>query len=195
MAATVEEIKNKMALYYNTDKMPKSSNTYKQKIFNWEPFSLRKTATTIEQIFAKLFNNMKGAHNKKYLQSFFPYYVFYDVILDLDGKIVLYASRVKSLINNNYTIRIYNITREFYIKYSAEIDNLYVLAGGNTVSDYKPLIRIHDDVDDIYFLFHKQYSFDNITQRREFKIELLDKISKKFFARKAVYLHNPDNPF
>lgn len=194
MAATVEEIKNKITLYYNTNKMPKPSNSHKQRIFNWEPFSLRKTATTMDQIFYKIYHNMKGVHNKKYLQSFFPYYVFYDVILDLDGKIVFYIGKEKNAMNTGY-INVYHIKKEFYTQYSTYIDAKYVAAGGNTVSDYKPIMSIHEDVDDIYFLFHKQYNFDSITQRREFKKELLDKISEKFFARKAVHLHSPGNPF
>lgn len=199
MAATIEEIKNKLNLYYQSPKMPRINNNgiyFMGRIFNFEPFSLRKTATGLDQIFEKLGNNRKGQHNKKYLQSFFPYYVFYDVILDLDGKIVLFISRER--VNGNYSTRnVLHIKKEFYLQYKDAVDNLYMRWGGNNTNmDYRARCEVHEGVDDIYFLFHKLYSFDSITQRRGFKDVLMGAISQKYSARKALHLQHPEGiPF
>lgn len=200
MAATIEEIKNKLNLYYQSPKMPRMNNNgnwYMNRIFNFEPFSLRKTANTLDQIFDKLGNQRKGYHNKKYLQSFFPFYVFYDVILDLDGKIVLFISRERPNNTNYYTRNVIHVKKEFYLQYKDVVDNLYMKWGGNNQNlDYKARLEVHEGVDDIYFLFHKLYSFDSITQRRGFKDVLMGAISQKYSARKALHLQHPDgHPF
>lgn len=192
MAATVEEIRNKLNLYYQSPKMPRMNNNgnwFMGRIYNFEPFSLRKTATDLYQIFEKLGNNRKGQHNKKYLQSFFPYYVFYDVILDLDGKIVLFIG--KERVNNQgyYTRNILHVKKEFYDAYKDTVDNLYIRWGGNNTNmDYRARMEVHEGIEDIYFLFHKQYTFDNIHQRRGFKQELMDKIAVRMHYKKDVHL-------
>jgi len=160
------------------------------RIYNFEPFSLRKTATTLDQIFDKLGCQRKGYHNKKYLQSFFPYYVFYDVILDLDGRIVLLISKER-INGNNYSTRyVLHVKKEFYLQYKDAVDNLYLhrWGGNNTNIDYRSRLDVHEGIDDIYFLFHKQYSFDSITERRNFKQILMDKISEKMYYKKDVHL-------
>lgn len=192
MAATIEEIRNKLNLYYQSQKMPRINNNgnwYMGRIYNFEPFSLRKTATTLDQIFEKLGNNRKGQHNKKYLQSFFPYYVFYDTILDLDGKIVLFISRERVNNQGYYTRNVIHVKKEFYMQYKDAVDVLYMKWGGaNTNMDYRARCEVHEGVDDIYFLFHKQYSFDNIHQRRNFKQVLMNKISDRMFHKREVHL-------
>jgi hypothetical protein len=193
MAATIEEIQNKLNLYHQSQKMAKINNNgswYMGRIYNFEPFSLRKTATTLEGIFDKLGNNRKGQHNKKYLQSFFPYYVFYDVILDLDGRIVLFISKERANNINYYTRNVLHVKKEFYDAYKDVVDNLYMhrWGGSNTNMDYRARMEVHEGVEDIYFLFHKQYSFDNIHQRRGFKQELMDKISVRMHHKKDVHL-------
>jgi hypothetical protein len=186
MAATVEQIQTKINLYYNSQKMTKYSSSYKQRIFNWEPFSIRKTATTLDQCFGKLFNNLKGEHNKKYLQSFFPYYVFYDIVLDLNGKIVLYIN--KKLSNSYTSKKVFYVQKDFYTQYKDYVDAVFHNYGGNTTNlDYAPELVI-EDVEDIYFLFHKQYTFDSIIQRKEFKDKLLDNINVKLFNNKVNYV-------
>ena len=192
MAATIEEIRNKLNLYYQSAKMPRINNNgiyFMGRIFNFEPFSLRKTATTLDQILDKLGNQRKGYHNKKYLQSFFPYYVFYDIILDLDGKIVLFISKER-INGNNYSTRyVLHVKKEFYLQYKDAVDNVYMRWGGNNTNmDYRARCEVHEGVDDIYFLFHKLYSFDSITQRRGFKQELMDKISARMHHKKDVHL-------
>lgn len=191
MAATIEEIRNKLNLYYQSQKMIKINSNgswYMGRIYNFEPFSLRKTATTLDQIFEKLGNNRKGAHNKKYLQSFFPYYVFYDVILDLDGKIVLFITRERPNNTNYYTRNVIHVKKEFYLQYKDTVDNLYMRWGGANNIDYRARMEVHEQIDDIYFLFHKQYSFDNIHQRRNFKQVLMNKISDRMFHKREVHL-------
>ena len=190
MAATIEEIRNKLNLYYQSQKMPKINNNgswYMGRIYNFEPFSLRKTATTLDQIFHKLGSQRKGEHNKKYLQSFFPYYAFYDVILDLDGRIVLFISRERANNVNYYARNVIHVKKEFYLQYKDAVDVLYMKWGGANM-DYRARCEVHEGVDDIYFLFHKLYSFDNITQRRGFKQELMDKISVRMHYKKDVHL-------
>lgn len=191
MAATIEEIRNKLNLYYQSQKMIKINSNgswYMNRVYNFEPFSLRKTVTTLDQIFHKLGSNRKSDHNKKYLQSFFPYYVFYDVILDLDGRIVLFITRER--VNGNYSTRnVIHVKKEFYDAYKDEVDRLYIIWGGaNNNIDYRARMEVHEGIDDIYFLFHKQYSFDNIHQRRGFKQELMDKISARMHYKKDVHL-------
>ena len=192
MAATIEEIQNKLNLYHQSQKMAKINNNgswYMGRIYNFEPFSLRKTATTLDQIFDKLGNNRKGQHNKKYLQSFFPFYVFYDVILDLDGRIVLYISRERVNNQGYYTRNVLHVKKEFYDAYKDIVDQLHVRWGGlNNNMDYRARLEVHEGVEDIYFLFHKQYSFDNIHQRRGFKQELMDKISSRISYKQNVHL-------
>ena len=192
MAATIEEIRNKLSLYYQSAKMPRINNNgnwYMNRVYNFEPFSLRKTSTTLDGILYKLGSQRKSDHNKKYLQSFFPYYVFYDVILDLDGKIVLFISKER-INGNNYSTRyVLHVKKEFYLQYKDAVDNLYMKWGGNNQNlDYRARCEVHEGVDDIYFLFHKQYSFDNIHQRRGFKQELMDKIAVRMHYKKDVHL-------
>lgn len=192
MAATIEEIRNKLNLYYQSPKIPRINNNgvyFMGRIFNFEPFSLRKTATGLDQIFDKIGSQRKGYHNKKYLQSFFPYYVFYDVILDLDGKIVLFLSKER-INGNSYSTRyVLHVKKEFYLQYKDSVDNLHMRWGGNNTNiDYRSRLEIHEGVDDIYFLYHKQYSFDSITERRNFKQILMDKISEKMYYKKDVHL-------
>jgi hypothetical protein len=200
MAATIEEIRNKLTLYYLSPKMPRINNNgswFMSRIFNFEPFSLRKTATTLDQIFEKLGSQRKGQHNKKYLQSFFPYYVFYDVILDLDGRIVLFISKER-VNNGSYSTRyVLHVKKEFYDAYKDVVDILYMKWGGaNTNMDYRARLEIHEGIDDIYFLFHKLYSFDGIAQRKGFKDVLMGAISQKFSARKSLHLQHPEGlPF
>ena len=192
MAATVEEIRNKLNLYHQSQKIPRINNNtswYASRIYNFEPFSLRKTAIGLDGIFEKLGSNKKGQHNKKYLQSFFPYYVFYDVILDLDGKIVLLIG--KERVNNHvYSTRnIIQVKKEFYDTYKDIVDQLHMRWGGaNQNIDYRARLEVHEGIDDIYFLYHKQYSFDSITERRNFKQILMDKISEKMYYKKDVHL-------
>jgi len=193
MAATIEEIRNKLNLYYQSQKMIKINSNgswYMNRVYNFEPFSLRKTTTTLDQIFEKLGNQRKSAHNKKYLQSFFPYYAFYDVILDLDGKIVLFISRERPNNTNYYTRNVLHVKKEFYLQYKDAVDNLYLhrWGGSNTNMDYRARMEVHERIEDIYFLFHKQYSFDSITQRRGFKQVLMNKISDRMFHKREVHL-------
>jgi hypothetical protein len=187
MAATVEQIQNKINLYYNSQRMTKYSNSGKTRLFNYEPFSIRKTATTLEQIFGKISNNFKSIHNRKYLQSFFPYYVFYDVILDINGKIVLYVHK-RNFGNAYSNKRVFYVQKDFYNKYKEDIDNIHINHGGALTNlDYRAELVI-ENIEDIYFLFHKQYTFDSITQRKEFKDKLLDNINVKLFNNKVNYV-------
>lgn len=198
MAATVDEIRNKLNLYYASNKMFKigsNFNYYISRIFNFEPFSKRKTATELYDIFYKLCCNRKGQHNKKYLKEFFPYYVFYDTIFDLNGKIVFYMG--KESVNNGYSRRYaFHILKDFYDKYSENINQVYERYGGTHQNmDYRATKTIHEDVDDIYFIFHKQYSFGSISEKKDFKRILMQSVEKKLFAKKAVHLQSGVLPF
>jgi len=198
MAATIEEIQNKVSIYYNSNKIKKfhTINSYIQRYLNYTPFSVRKTATTLEQIFNKLFNGMKGAHNKKYLQSFFPYYVFYEKILDLDGNIVLLVCK-ESISQNRFASRnVLHVKRDFYNKYSDYINHILLnkIGGNHQNEDYRAIKVIHGDIDDLYFLFHKEYVFSNISERKNFKDELLSKISEEILKNKEFYLSNSKEP-
>ena len=187
MAVTIVEIKNKINLLSKSTKITKASRHNLSRIYNWEPFSLRKTVTTLDQIFWKLLNSHKAPHNRKYLQSLFPYYVFYDSILDLDGKIVLLIRRDTV---NNYTTRyVFHVTREFYSKYKDEVDYVHQMYGGNLAHNSEYYVRLEvEDIDDIYFLFHKQYIFDSISQVRDFKKILIGIISENLIESQKEYL-------
>jgi hypothetical protein len=189
MAATVGDIRLKLDLYYNSSKMTKINGSYIRRVFNYEPFSVRKTSTTMEQIFSKIFHNMKGTHNRRYLKDFFPYYVFYDTIFDLDGHIVFYANKSRNT-QGNYVFT-FHITKDFYVKYATIIDQFFINRWGGglgNTENYRSTKVIHEGIDDIYFLFHKQYSFDNLSQRKGFKEELLKEINNKFLYKKDIYL-------
>jgi hypothetical protein len=189
MAATVGDIRLKLDLYYNSSKMTKITGSYIKRIFNYEPFSARKTSTTMEQIFLKIFHNMKGTHNRRYLKDFFPYYVFYDTILDLDGHIVFYANKSRNTVGNY--VFTFHITKDFYDKNTAIIDQFFTDRWGGglgNIESYRATKIIHEGIEDIYFLFHKQYSFENLSQRKGFKEELLKEINNKFLYKKDIYL-------
>lgn len=188
MAATVDDIKNKINLLSKSTKIIKAPRGYVSKIYNWEPFSVRKTVTTLEKIFYKLLNHHGTVHNKKYLQSFFPYYVFYDSILDLDGKIVLLIRR--ETVSAYLTRYVFHVTREFYSKYKDQVDYVHQMYGGSnpTTSDYYVRLEV-EDIDDIYFLFHKQYTFNGFTEIKTFKQKLIAEFNKELLLRKSRYLY------
>jgi len=190
MAATVEEIKDKLRRYSdNNSKVPHVYGSGQNLHYcNFDPFSQKKTKNSLEDIFAKLMKQYKSTHNRKYLQSFFPYYVFLDSIFDVDGKIVLKIHKERT--GNNYASRyVLEITRDFYNKYSQQIINyLPVIGELNSNPDFRPRVVIHDGIDDIFFLYNKEYSFKNIAQRKEFKELLLNKINSKFIYKKEVHL-------
>jgi hypothetical protein len=190
MAATVEEIKDKLRRYSdNNSKVPHVYSTYQNTHYgNFDPFSQKKTKNSLEDIFAKLMKQYKSTHNRKYLQSFFPYYVFLDSIFDVDGKIVLKIHKERT--GNNYASRyVLEITKDFYNKYSQQIvDYLPVIGELNSNPDFRPRVVIHDGIDDIFFLYNKEYSFKNIAERKEFKEILLNKINGKFIYKKEVHL-------
>jgi len=190
MAATVEEIKDKLRRYSdNNSKVPHVYSTYQNTHYcNFDPFSQKKTKNSLDDIFIKLMRQYKSTHNRKYLQSFFPYYVFLDSIFDIDGKIVLKIHKERPP-NTNYNTRyVLEVTRDFYDKYSTQLDNfLPAIGGANMNVDYRPRVIIHD-TDDIFFLYNKDYSFKNIAQRKEFKEILLMHINSRFLHKKEIHL-------
>jgi len=191
MAATIGEIRDKLRRYSdNISKVPHVYSTYQNTHYcNFDPFSQKKTKNSLEDIFAKLMRQYKSTHNRKYLQSFFPYYVFLDSIFDLDGKIVLKMHKEK-LTGGVYSTRyVLEVTRDFYDKYSNHLINFLPVIGGAIMNvDYRPRVVIHDGIDDIFFLYNKEYTFKNIAQRKEFKEILLNKINGKFIYKKEVHL-------
>ncbi len=190
MAATIEEIREKLNRYSDSNsKMPHINSPYQNSHFcNFSPFSTKKTKNTLDDIFYKLLRNYKTVHNRKYTQAFFPYYVFMDSIFDLDGKIVLIIH--KELIGgNNYSRRyVLEVTRDFYDKYTPQIQNYLNLIGNtNSNPDFRPRVVIHN-TDDIFFVYNKEYTFSNFSQRKQFKEVLLEKINNKFIYKKEVHL-------
>jgi len=191
MAATIAEIKDKLGRYCNnTSKVPHVYSSGQNLHYcNFKPFSQKKTKNSLEDIFAKLMRQYKSTHNRKYLQSFFPYYVFLDSIFDLDGKIVLKIHKEKPPGGSYSTRYVLEVTRDFFDKYTIQIRTfLPIIGDSNANPDYKPRIVIHDDIDDIFFLYNKEYTFKNIAQRKEFKEILLNKINGKFIYKKEVHL-------
>jgi len=190
MAATIEEIREKLGRYSdNGSKIPHVYSTYQNSHYcNLEPFSQRKTKYTLDDIFDKLMKQYKSIHNRKYLQSFFPYYVFLDSIFDTDGKIILKIHKERT--GNNYSARyVIEVTRSFFESYRPQIDNVYNRIGGTNINvDYRPRVIIHDGIDDIFFLYNKDYSFKNIAQRKEFKELLLMHINSRFLHKKEIHL-------
>ena len=192
----VEAVRNKIELIFKSKKLsrPARSIGY-QKLYNWEPFSVRKTASTLEDIFGKLLNSYKTEHNKKYLQSLFPYYVFYDSIIDLNGKVVLLIT--KEFLNTYNTIYVFSVTKDFYSKYKQQVDNFYYNHGGgadNHNNPYEPKLEI-SNVDDVYFVFHKQYTFDSISQLKEFKVTLRNEITARLLEKKNTYSPEDNIPW
>ena len=188
MAVTIEKLQQIVDAYYECDTIFRISNKYKKRIFNWEPFSLRKTQNTIDDCFAKLYSSYKTAHNKKYLQSLFPYYVFFDTIYDLDGKMVFLLCKTMGSTTGYASKQSIHVTKDFYDKYQTYIDSFYRKIGGrydNINLDYTPELIVHECTD-VYFIFNKQYLFDSISDRKAFKEELLSKYTKKLLLEKAV---------
>jgi len=182
MAVTTEELRALVRHYYTSTKIP-HINKWKTKLFNYEPFSIKKTQTTLFDCFAKLLGNSKSTHNRKYLKSFFPYYVFYENIYDLDGNVVLLLCRKKGG-TGYYTKTVIHVTREFYNTYSEHVDRFYVGIGGRSEGrdpNYTPELIIHEEVTDIYALFHKVYEFESIKDIKGFKEELLEAFTKELF--------------
>jgi hypothetical protein len=182
MAVTTEELRALVTHYYTSTKIP-HINKWKVKLFNFEPFSIKKTQTTLFDCFAKLLCNTKSTHNRKYLKSFFPYYVFYENIYDLDGNVVLLLCRKKGG-TGYYTKTVIHVTREFYNTYSEHVDRFYVSIGGRSEGrdpNYTPELVIHEEVTDIYALFHKVYEFESIKDIKGFKEELLGAFTKELF--------------
>lgn len=184
----VEDVRHKIELIFKSKKLNRLTRSFGyQRLYNWEPFSVRKTASTLEDIFGKLLNVHKSQHNKKYLQSLFPYYVFYDSIIDLNGKVVLLIT--KENINTYTTIYLFSVAEDFYNKYKEQVDNLYYNYGGGAdinYNPYKPKLEI-SNVDDVYFVFHKQYTFDSISQLKEFKVTLRNEIAARLLEKKNTY--------
>ena len=189
MAATIAEIREKLNRYSSSNsKIPHVYSPHQNSHYcNLEPFSQKKTKNTLDDIFFKVMRQYKSTHNRKYLQSFFPYYVFLDSIFDIDGKIVFKIH--KERIGNNYTTRyVIEVTRSFFESYRPQIDNVYDRIGGTNVNyDYRPRVIIHD-VNDIFFIYNKDYSFKNIAQRKEFKELLLKHINSRFLHKKEIHL-------
>ena len=187
MAATIEIIKRKIELLVKSTKFTKAARAYySDRFYNWEPFSIRKTSNSLEQIFDKLLNTLKSVHNRKYLQSFFPYYVFYDSILDLEGNIVLLIRRETI---NAYTSKfVFHVTKDFYSKYKDQVDAIHNTNGGyHSNPDYRVRLEV-EDVEDIYYVFHKQYTFNNFIEKKSFKEELINKISINLLQKQKEYL-------
>ena len=191
MAATIVEIREKLRRYSdNGSKVPHVYSLYQNNHYgNFDPFSQKKTKNSLEDIFAKLMRQYKSTHNRKYLQSFFPYYVFLDSIFDIDGKIVLKIHKEKppgGLYSTRYVLE---LTRDFFDQYTIQIGTFLPIIGDSNINpDYRPRIVIHDGIDDIFFLYNKEYTFKNIAQRKEFKEILLNKINGKFIYKKEVHL-------
>lgn len=183
MAVTTEELRALVTQYYTSTKIP-HINKWKVKLFNFEPFSIKKTQTTLFDCFAKLLGSSKSTHNRKYLKSFFPYYVFYENIYDLEGNVVLLLCKKKGATMPYYTKYVIHVTREFYNTYSEYVDRFYVGIGGRSEGrdpNYTPELVIHEEVTDIYALFHKVYEFESIKDIKGFKEELLEAFTKELF--------------
>jgi len=182
MAVTTEELRALVRQYYTSTKIP-HVNKWKTKLFNFEPFSIKKTQTTLFDCFAKLLGNTKSTHNRKYLKSFFPYYVFYENIYDLEGNVVLLLCKKKgTTMPYYYTKQVIHVTRAFYNAYSEYVERFYISIGGrseNRNEDYIPELIIHEEVTDIYALFHKVYEFESIKDIKGFKEELLGAFTKE----------------
>jgi hypothetical protein len=187
MAATIEIIKRKIELLGKSNKFTKAARTYYgYNFYNCEPFSIRKTSNSLEQIFDKLLSTLKSIHNRKYLQSFFPYYVFYDNILDLEGNIVLLIRR--ETVNVYASKFVFHVTKDFYSKYKDQVDYVHTRYGGDHSNpDYRVRLEV-EDVEDIYYIFHKQYTFSNFIEKKSFKEELINKISINLLQKQKEYL-------
>jgi hypothetical protein len=189
MAATIAEIREKLNRYSDSNsKVPHVYSPYQNSHYcNFDPFSQKKTKNSLDDIFDKVMKQYKSTHNRKYLQSLFPYYVFLDSIFDLDGKIVLKIHKERT--GTNYSTRyVIEVTRSFFESYRPQIDNVYDRIGGTNINvDYRPRVIIHD-TDDIFFIYNKDYSFKNIAQRKEFKEILLKHINSRFLHKKEIHL-------
>jgi hypothetical protein len=111
-----------------------------------------------------------------------------DSIFDLDNNIVLIIH--KELANNNgYSKRyVLEVTKDFYDKYTPQIQNYLDLIGNTNMNvDFRPRVVIHN-TDDIFFVYNKEYTFSNFSQRRQFKEILLDKINNKIIYKKEIHL-------
>jgi len=181
MAVTTDELRALVTQYYASTKIA-HVNKWKTKLFNYEPFSIKKTQATLFDCFSKLLCNTKSTHNKKYLKSFFPYYVFYENIYDLDGNVVFILCKAKGPTMDYYTKLVIHVTRAFYEMYSEYIDRFFSSIGGNRTG-----LVIHEDVTNIYYVFHKVYEFESIKDIKGFKEELLEAFTKELFKVK----HNP----
>ncbi len=197
MAVTTDELKALVIQYYNSTKIA-HINKWKTKLFNYEPFSIKKTQATIFDCFAKLLCNTKSTHNKKYLKSFFPYYVFYETIYDLDGNIVFLLCKKKGDMGY-YTKYVVHVTRAFYNVYFEYVERFYTGIGGNAENrdpNYTPELVIYEEATNLYDIFHKVYTFESIGDRKIFKEELLEAFTKELFKVKNNQNHSvPESAF
>jgi hypothetical protein len=173
MAMTPHELQYKLDRMRDSENMKGYLNTRAR--LNFEPFSVRKTNTTIQDCFAKLLNSYQSVHNKKYKVDMFPYYVFFNSILDLEGNVVFYIqSYYDSVIGRN--IKHIHITSSFYNKYTEELNK--VLEQFRVIGFCEGMMvfnkhTIYPDAKDLYYVFNKKYTFDSIVELRTFKKELV----------------------
>lgn len=142
--------------------------------FCYEPFSKKTTQTTLDDIVIKLRAHYKKDTHKRYLQKYFPYYVFPSIVMDLEGNIVLFIHTQKR--QNTYNSNILYIQQAFansqpeFIKKVQNYINIY-----STIHEVK-----YVDIKDLYYHFYKEYIFKDISEVDDFK--------KKFsiFAREHL---------
>ena len=196
MAVTSDELRALVRQYYASTKIP-HINKWKVNLFNYEPFSIKKTRTTLFDCFAKLLGSSKSTHNRKYLKSFFPYYVFYDSIYDLDGNVVLLLCKKKGDIGY-YTKTVIHVTKAFYEIYSEYIERFYVSIGGRLEGrdpNYTPELVIHEESTNLYDIFHKVYEFDSIKDVKGFKEELLAGFVENLVKERTKFINHVELPF
>ena len=150
-----EKLRDKCHLFYsmNAIRLYNGNPTYNA---NFEPFSKKTTTTTIDDIFYKTGSTYKKDHNKKYLQSLFPYIAMRNLIVDLEGNIV-FCSHFTDTPASRYTNTV-SMNKEFFEKYEEYINRKF--------AGY--LYDIYEGKD-LFDKFYQKYIFNGLSDLSSFK--------------------------
>ena len=161
----IQALREKLVRVYDTrdpdSKMtPMHGSHWNMRNYCFEPFSKRTTTTTIDELVFKLRAVYKKDLHKKYLSTFFPYYVFPSMVVDLEGNIVLFLHKERIAGTYHWQYNLY-VTKDFA--------RTQVQFTTTTTRLFNNVITVEVDIKDIFFHFHKQYEFKNISEIVDFK--------------------------
>jgi ribosomal protein L31 len=136
----------------------------------------------------KLRAHYKRDTHKRYLQKYFPYYVFPSIVMDLEGNIVLFINTQKQ--QNTYSNNILYIQQDFansqpeFIEKVQKYINIY-----STIHEVK-----YVDIKDLYYHFYKEYIFKDISEVDDFK-KKFSIFAKEHLEKRIEQIQIDEEPF